>query len=125
MENRIWNFTEEESQDLNDRIMLFMGGVVEPTPFGGEVYRFPDGVVPPMNVLPRADQGGTRIMMMHYNITHLFGAIDFCNQKALKNEELYKTYLSIGEELVVYSYDIRWAQRKLINFIEQYEKLSL
>ncbi len=51
--------TENEYQDGNDLISIFLGGKLE-----GTYYKFPEGICPPFNAIARMDDG-IRIMNYH------------------------------------------------------------
>lgn len=100
----IWNYTEEESQDCNDEICKFMGGVIEPAFGGGDQYRFdPIGTpsismkCPPFGVLPRSNNQGQKGMMFHYNYQHLTAAIRACYDALQQDNRLQQAYNKIKE----------------------------
>lgn len=131
---KVYNFSEEESQDGNDQICLFFGGTIEPCFGGGEQYRFDkpgtDPIFmkcPPFGVLPRSTDYGIRIMRFHEDYNHLMPIIKYCYSKTQNNRELQSAFYNIKDSLCMFDYvtgSCVQAHRAVLEFIDLYNKLE-
>jgi hypothetical protein len=133
--DKFYNYSEEESQDGNDKIALFYGGVIEPAFGGGEQYRF-DSLntmeflmkCPPFGIIPRCDNQGTRGMQFHWNFNHLMPIIKECWNKMLIDERLKDAYEDIKNRAFDFSLvsdnQALYAHRAVLDFIDVYSDLK-
>lgn len=115
---------ETKAQDGNDLISVFLGGKLEGSGYD-ERYRFPEGVCPPFNVIPRW-AFAQRCMRYHTCYDWLMVVIKKCWENKDQSHELNEKYTEIINHLTDFNFILphQMTHERVVEFIEIYNKIN-